>query len=250
MKIINSYKGRKLYEGKKAGNGFYKGILDSLYNLLAYSLLEMKNPKALHFVISDPIDLGNISKYLERWRIRRVEFNQELSSVKYFGTVEVRPRNKEKHLHLCIVADSIGYDDMSNLRERLQRFSSNSKCKLQRRDRNCLPIEIDPNTGEILIDTYTNDYKRKGNTWCHRLRLEFDDAFQRLSYFCKVQTKAEPNYICSRLFKTKETTQDEQLHPTAKLSSSALLQLVQQDLLRADEFSDASELSRSSRQEF
>lgn len=230
LKIIKSYRGLKLYAGTKAAAGFYQEMLASLYNIFAHSLQAMRDPKALHFVLGEAGDLGNLPKYLERWRIRRLKFNENINSIKYFGAIEVRPRSKERHFHLCIVVDSISYNDIPSLKEMLQGFSLNNHCALQYRKTSFLPLAIIPETGEIPINKMGTDFRRVAKTWCHKLRLEFEDAIQRFSYICKVQTKSEPSYISSRLLKGRLCDKLINVPPETAVSDRGMPCLVDREL--------------------
>lgn len=86
--------------------------------------------------------------------------------------------------------DKGDYDFYKRIGLELRRFSSNSKVKLAKRKHDTRPEYIDEDTGEI---------KKRGSAYLHNLRKETFDAFQRLSYIAKVETKLSPKFSSSRL---------------------------------------------------
>lgn len=210
MKIIKDLKFNNvnLNTSPKCSNGFYLPMLRDLFNLLIYSFSVHSKPKAVHFVIDAPIEckIKRINSTLNRWQTSRNRLNRCSRSMPlYFHTLEVRPRNKQKHLHLLVILDSCTYNDAISLEDHLRSISSTNKCRLQRRDISELPAKVDSETGEIKMNSNLG-ISRVGSITYHSVTYELNDCFTRISYFAKVYSKTgDPIWSVSRIPSSKIT---------------------------------------------
>lgn len=229
------FNGREIYDQKKSNKGFYVGILEKLEQLISYSLDTFKVPRAAHFIVEEPDlhKLKNLSEDIKRFCAQRSKAKNKTDVVDfvYLSTLEMRPRNKQEHLHLLIISDGLNYKDLALLEERLQKFSKNNKVRHCCRSIACMPYDINVETGEINYNK-RGDFARKGNTSYHDLRIEADDAFKRFSYFAKVYSKSKDFYLsCSRLpSKVKKDAPPSHLEGSEPQSQKESIQAQQQAL--------------------
>lgn len=208
-----TYEGRQLSSSEKARDGFFVPILQRQSQLVDEALATMTRPRASHIVIYDP-DLEsfqrNLPTILKRWSEKHLG-----SQCLWLYALEIRPRKKQKHIHLYVIGDGLTYDRLVFLRYQLAKMGK--KVKLCRRERECVE-EIDPETGEIR-QVFSSVY--------HELSVprELDDFFPRFSYVAKVFSKTnEPVYSASRLGIRKKrlgTLQPLQTASTAAIASEA-----------------------------
>lgn len=186
----NSFNQYSLYNGKKNEKGFYISILQKIDLIINHALVNFKIPMVGHFIIEQPIDY-RINQSVKRIisdeaKIRKIEIPKFF----YISVIERKRRDAKFHQHLIIMLDKGDYDFYKRIGLELRRFSSNSKVKLAKRKHDTRPEYIDEDTGEI---------KKRGSAYLHNLRKETFDAFQRLSYIAKVETKLSPKFSSSRL---------------------------------------------------
>lgn len=195
-----TFKGLQLSKSKKATQGFYSEHLDRLYALLAISKTELAKPLAAHLIIKNPKPeaLERLQKEVQRWYSLRSNTPQK---VFYFAVQETKPRTKLEHIHVMIVFQSLNDNilGIKLLAERLGRLSYTGDCKAQLRAKDSRK-EIITEFGEI---------KLMGSLYYHNLIHEFEDAFLRFSYLCKVFTKDAQQargltYSCSRVPRPKQ----------------------------------------------
>ncbi len=198
----NTFRGLKAYSKEKSAKGLYVNVVEKVFQILKHGLHNYQKPRAAHLVIDSPKleTIKSLPQDLERFLLQRnkpVDAQSKPNFV-YLYVVEKRPRSKKEHLHLLVVADGLDALDLRLLSERLVKFSSTRKVKIQQRRFDCLPLAICENTGEIRLNR-RGEYARKGSVYFHDLRWEFEDAFERLTYFAKVLTKPEYAFLsCSR----------------------------------------------------
>lgn len=143
-----------------------------------------------HFIIEQPIDY-RINQSIKRIisdeaKIRKID----VPKFYYISVIERKRKDAKFHQHLIIVLDKGDYKFYDKISLELRRFSSNSKVVLAKRKHSTRPIKIDNDTGEV---------KTMGSAYLHNLRWETPDAFQRMSYIAKVETKLSPKFSSSRL---------------------------------------------------
>ena len=207
----NTYLGFELNKTIKASKGFYVEHLDAIYEILATAKANMTKPIVAHLVIDSPNDkaLEQLSRILIRWY--EEEQGSNAQAVKYFACLEVRPRNKQRHLHLMVVFNSLkdSRESLYILRRKLTKLSKSATCKIQQRKLEHRAPLTNSETGKIATNA-DGGIIRLGSTYYHRLISEFEDAFNRFSYLAKVMTKSTEqkrglNYGHSRIRKNQNT---------------------------------------------
>ncbi|MDC8772457.1 hypothetical protein [Roseateles albus] len=195
----------ELYANSKSSKGFYVDILNKIEELLMFSLVNFTDPKVSHFTIDEPNQdkLQELRKDLARFLASRAKTKgTKETKFLYLATLEIRPKNKQEHLHLAFFFDGLNTKDLNLLEERLAKFSNSNKAKLNHRRLDCLPLDIYTETGEIKYNKRGN-FARKGSTAWHELRTDSIDAFKRLSYLAKVYSKAKDYHLSSSRLPSK-----------------------------------------------
>lgn len=186
----DSFKQYSLYDGKKDKKGFYISILQKIDLIVNAALTSFKIPMAGHFIIEQPINF-RINQSVKRIISDEAKTrNIDTPKFYYLSVIERKRKDAKIHQHLILVLDKGDYDFYKKISYELRRFSSNSKVKLAKRKHSDRPTSIDNDTGEI---------KTMGSAYLHYLSWETADAFQRLSYIAKVETKLSPKFSSSRL---------------------------------------------------
>jgi len=143
-----------------------------------------------HIIIDYPINFRinqSIKRIIEaEAKIRKIE----PPKFHYISVFERKRKGAHFHQHLIIILDRGDYHFYEKIRSELRRFSSTSKSTLAKRKHNTRPTYIDNDTGEI---------KTIGSAYLHYLSWETSDAFQRISYIAKVETKLSPKFSSSRI---------------------------------------------------
>lgn len=193
------YQGLRLYSKAKAKNGFHLQMLKCLLKLMRHAIQVMEIPKCAHLVIDSPIEgvekeLGRvISRWNQSRHKRKGVQNSEPPESLYFAVKEIRPRTKQRHMHVAIIFDGLNYEDLVILKDKLISLSETREVRIYRRSRVHMREKIIESTGEIV---------KLGSIYFHSLKIEFDDAFSRMSYLCKVFTKEGGglirSHVCSR----------------------------------------------------
>ena len=186
----DSFKQYSLYNGKKNEKGFYLSILEKIDLIVDDALVNFEVPMVAHFIIEQPINY-RINQSVKRIISNEAKIrNIDTPKFYYISVIERKRKGALVHQHLIIVLDKGDYDFYKKISFELRKFSSNSKVKLAKRKYSDRPISIDNDTGEIRM---------MGSAYFHNLRWETPDAFQRLSYIAKVETKLSPKFSSSRL---------------------------------------------------
>lgn len=186
----DSFKHYALYSGTKNEKGFYIPILQKIDLIFDDALVHFSIPMVAHFIVDDPIDYRvnqSISRIIStEAKKRRIE----APKFYYISVIERRRKNSHFHQHLMVVLDKGDYYFFTEIRSQLRRFSRTATVRFARRKDDSRPEYIDQETGEV---------KKDGSIYYHNLRRETFDAFQRLSYIAKVETKLSPKFSSSRL---------------------------------------------------
>lgn len=195
MKIqtTGTYRGLDINDTSKGFKGYYIQHLQSIHSLLVEASLNLVNPLVSHFIIDKPKPraINALNQELNRWRDQRLTSSEK---VRYFAVLEKRPKEKRGHIHVLVIYPKPTTDDkflstsLNLLTERLRKLSETNSATLCKRKSSAKKLIIDPETGEIKINT-DGSIIRLGSSYYHNLITEFDDAFKRLSYFAKVHTK-------------------------------------------------------------
>lgn len=192
--FLDSFKQYSLYTGSKNDKGFYTSILQKIDLIVNDALAHFDIPMVGHFIIDYPIEY-RINQSIKRIISSEAKIrNIERPKFHYISVVERKRRDAHFHQHLIIVLDRGDYHFYEKIRSELRRFSSTSKVTLAKRKHDTRPEYIDEDTGEI---------KKRGSAYIHNLRRETFDAFQRISYIAKVETKLSPDFSSSRLLVIK-----------------------------------------------
>lgn len=200
----SKYLGFELSESLKGNDGFYGEHLGAIIGLLQMGGELFNEARAAHLVIDDPSDhaMKRLCKELDRWMIKeKMDCHHPL----YFACKEVRPRDKQGHMHVLVIFPATGdcTHSLKTLRNRLGKLSNSNEVKLCKRRLDKLTQSIDQNTGETKVDGRGRS-KRSGSANYHDLKTEFNDAVERYSYLAKVfskglQQKRGESYSHSRL---------------------------------------------------
>lgn len=185
-----SYEHYNLYSGSKNSKGFYTAILHKINLIFNDALQNFNVPVVGHIVIDNPKNY-RINQVLSR--IITSEANTrgiEIPKFHYISVIERRKNDKNFHQHLAIFIDNGNYEFFKVIQLALRKFSYTSKVKLMKRKHENRPEYIDKLTGEI---------RKLGSMYHHNLRRETFDAFERISYIAKVETKISPKFSSSRL---------------------------------------------------
>lgn len=185
-----SYEHYNLYSGSKNSKGFYTSILHKISLIFNDSLENFTVPVVGHIIIDSPKSY-RINQVLSRIiaceaKIRGVV----IPKFHYISVIERRKNNKNFHQHLAIFIDNGNYEFFKVIQLALRKFSYTSKVRLAKRKHGTRPEVIDKLTGEI---------RKVGPMYHHNLRRETFDAFERISYIAKVETKISPKFSSSRL---------------------------------------------------
>ncbi len=188
--LIDSYKQYSLYNGSKKSKGFYVSILDKIYLIFNDSLVNFNKPVMGHIIV-DSSKTYRINQVLTRI----IENESKLRNIEppkfhYISVTELRKNDENFHQHLAIILDHGNYEFFKVIQLQLRRFSRTSKVRLAKRKHENRPEYIDKITGEI---------RKNGSAYLHNLRTETFDAFQRISYIAKVETKISPKFSSSRI---------------------------------------------------
>lgn len=188
--LSDSYKQYSLYNGKKSKKGFYLPILEKIDLIVNDALANFITPTVGHCIIDYPIDF-RINQSIKRIikaeaKIRKIE----LPKFHYVSVKERKRKDAHIHQHLLIFLDKGDFHFYEKIALELRRFSFTAKVKLAKRKHSTRPIKINNDTGEI---------RTMGSAYFHYLCSETSDAFQRLSYVAKVETKLSPKFSSSRL---------------------------------------------------
>lgn len=192
--FAESYKHYTLYNGTKNSKGFYTDILQKIDLIINNALENFDIPYAGHIIVDSSKDY-RINQVLKRIveneaKVRGID----VPKFHYISVTERKRNDKNFHQHLAIILDKGNYEFFKVIQLELRRFSCTSKVKLAKRKHDTRPEYIDQATGEI---------RKNGSSYLHNLRRETFDAFQRLSYIAKVETKISPKFSSSRLLKTQ-----------------------------------------------
>jgi hypothetical protein len=188
--LANSYKQYDLYNGAKNSKGFYLSILQKIDLIFHDALMNFNIPVIGHIIVDSSKDY-RINQVLSRILINEAKTRGiEVPKFHYISVTERRRNDKNFHQHLAIIIDKGDHDFFKVIQLHLRRFSRTSKVKLAKRKHENRPDYIDPETGEI---------RKCGSAYLHNLKKETFDAFQRISYIAKVETKLSPKFSSSRL---------------------------------------------------
>jgi len=192
--LTESFKHYSLYNGPKNSKGFYTSILEKIDLIFNEALDDFNIPVVGHIII-DSSKSYRINQVLSRI-ISSEAKARGINSPKfhYISVTERRKNEKNFHQHIAIILDRGDYEFFKLIQFNLRRFSHTSKVKLAKRKHETRPEYIDQKTGEI---------RKHGSAYLHNLRKETFDAFQRISYIAKVETKISPKFSSSRLSKQK-----------------------------------------------
>ncbi len=185
-----SFNQYSLYNGSQNVKGFYTAILQKIDLIINDALAIFSIPMVGHFIIEQPINY-RINQSIKRIISDEAKIRGINAPKFYYISAIERKRNDAKfHQHLIIILDKGDYHFYEKIRSELRGFSFNSKVILAKRKHDTRPDYIDQETGEV---------KKGGSAYIHNLRRETFDAFQRLSYIAKVETKLSPKFSSSRL---------------------------------------------------
>ncbi|MGV0986246.1 MAG: hypothetical protein ACOYB2_16990 [Limnohabitans sp.] len=186
----HSYKHYSLYSGKKNSKGFYTSILQKIDLIFNDALKNFTIPTVGHIIIDNPKNF-RVTQALTRIISDEAEV-RGIAPPKfhYISVIERRKNDKNFHQHLAIFIDNGNYEYFKVIQLALRRLSLTSKAKLVKRKHDTRPDFIDKSTGEI---------RKGGSVYFHNLRKETFDAFERISYIAKVETKLSPKFSSSRL---------------------------------------------------
>lgn len=186
------YNQYELYRGSKNRKGFYLSILKSIYLMFNYALANLSTPIAGHIVIDNVKDY-RISQVLKRIISNKSKIiNIKPPEFLYISVAERKRSARNSHQHLIIIIDKGDFDLFKAIAFELCKYSRSSKAKLIRRKHSDRPDYINPVTGEV---------RKSGSAYLHNLRRETFDAFTRISYIAKVETKLSPAFSTSRILK-------------------------------------------------
>lgn len=185
-----SYEHYNLYSGIKNSKGFYTAILHKINLIFNDSLENFTIPVVGHIIIDSPKSF-RINQVVSRIisceaKIRGIA----IPKFHYISVIERRKNDKNFHQHLAIFIDNGNYEFFKVIQLALRKFSHTSKVRLIKRKHENRPEFIDKLTGEI---------RKAGSMYHHNLRRETFDAFERISYIAKVETKVSPKFSSSRL---------------------------------------------------
>jgi hypothetical protein len=184
------YKQYSLYNGSKNEKGFYLSILDKIDCIFNDALANFAKPTIAHIIIDNPKNY-RINQVLSRIIANEANIRGiDIPNFYYISVIERRRKNSNFHQHLAIILDKADYYFFELIKLKLRRFSNSGKVTLAKRKHDSRPDYIDPETGEI---------KKQGSAYLHNLRKETFDAFQRISYIAKVETKITPKFSSSRI---------------------------------------------------
>lgn len=187
MSESETYRGLDLNPTAKGKDGFSDKILSVLYNLFSYSLQEFRKPIVCRITIDEPKENIRFSQVIERWfNQRKPEGHKPL----YLAVAEIRPRKKQRHIHLLVILDGCTWRDVLSLEERCQVLSATGKAKIDRRRKADLEVWRCRISREPVLDNEGKPIPI-GSTSYHNLRFEIADAFKRNSYLAKNFTKTE-----------------------------------------------------------
>lgn len=185
-----TFKHFSLYSGSKKSKGFYTAILQKIDLIFNDALKNFTNPVVGHIIIDSPKDY-RINQALIRIISNEAKVRGTvIPKFHYISVIERRKNDKNFHQHLAIFIDNGNYEFFKVIQLALRRFSNTSKVKLAKRKHNTRPDFIDKLTGEI---------RKCGSIYLHSIRKETFDAFERISYIAKVETKISPKFSSSRL---------------------------------------------------
>lgn len=194
----------KLNPSDKCEDGFITKMLQALHERCVYSLKTMDRPRGFHIELTkvERSKVRMIPRIISRWAASRDRCSLSYMTGKYqfLKAEEIRPRTKEFHIHLHIIADSVTYGDLQSLREALLPVAKMSS--LKNRSLIYRPIKMNEATGECFTNVKTGNFERIGSPWNHELtsKDEFEDYFTRASYICKVRTKVSlSSWSCSHM---------------------------------------------------
>jgi hypothetical protein len=185
-----SYEHYSLYSGSKKSKGFYLAILHKINLIFNDALQNFNVPVVGHIVIDNPKNY-RINQVLSR--IITSEANTrgvKIPKFHYISVIERRKNDKNFHQHLALFIDNGNYEFFKVIQLALRKLSYTSKVKLMKRKHENRPEYIDKVTGEI---------RKLGSMYHHNLRRETFDAFERISYIAKVETKISPKFSSSRI---------------------------------------------------
>jgi hypothetical protein len=195
MKAITfeqSFNQYTLYNGSKNAKGFYLPILKKIDLIFNDALVNFSRPLIGHIII-DSSKNYRINQVLNRIIAHEATIRGIPCPKYHYISVTERRRNKSNfHQHITLIIDGGDYHYFEVIKLKLRRFSETSKTRLAKRKHDSRPDYTDPETGEI---------RKKGSAYLHNLRNETFDAFQRISYIAKVETKISPSFSSSRISK-------------------------------------------------
>lgn len=201
-----TYAGLPIYSGKKALHGLNLSILKSAHALVTEARETMSRPVGFHITINEPTTgTKNLDQILTRWGEQMGLTSKPL----YLKAHEIRPINKQKHLHIHVIADmqnkksDVIKQELDYLVVGMRRKKLGSVIKLYPRDPATLLYVVDKNTGEL---------RPNSSIWFHDINREASDYFLRLSYLAKVFTKNHSlrNWSCSNLVNRQHYKQKKQ----------------------------------------
>jgi hypothetical protein len=185
-----SYKHYNLYSGSKNSKGFYTAILHKIDLIFGDALENFTIPVVGHIIIDSP-KAYRINQVLSRIITNEANIRGiQMPKFHYISVIERRKNDKNFHQHLAIFLDNGNYEFFKVIQLALRKFSNTSKVRLAKRKYESRLESIDKLTGEI---------RKVGPQYHHNLRRETFDAFERISYIAKVETKITPKFCSSRL---------------------------------------------------
>lgn len=190
----STYAGLAVYSGSKAIHGLNISILKAAHALVIQARETMRRPVGFHILINEPTEgIKNLDQILSRWGEQMGLTSKPL----YLRAHEIRPVNKQRHLHLHVIADmpkksDVIKQEIDYLLVGMRRKNLGSNITIYKRKSEHLLHVVDKETGEL---------RPVSSVWFHDINREASDYFLRLSYLAKVFTKNHSlrNWSCSNL---------------------------------------------------
>lgn len=190
----STYAGLEVYSGSKAIHGLNISILKAAHALVIQARETMRRPVGFHILINEPTEgVKNLDQILSRWGEQMGLTSKPL----YLRAHEIRPVNKQRHLHLHVIADmpkksDVIKQEIDYLLVGMRRKNLGSSINIYKRKKEHLLHVVDRETGEL---------RPVSSIWFHDINREASDYFLRLSYLAKVFSKNHSlrNWSCSNL---------------------------------------------------
>lgn len=185
----DNYKHYNLYKGTKNSKGFYLSILHKISLIFDDALANFERPSIGHIIVDKSKDY-RINQVLTRVIAKEARARGiEVPKFHYISVTERRRNDSNFHQHLAILIEKGDYHYFEVIMLALRKYSLTAKVTLAKRKHDTRPDYLDPITGKI---------RKKGSAYIHNLRTETFDAFERISYIAKVETKLSSLFSSSR----------------------------------------------------